>query len=638
MKDFVNKAPLLFWGSLVTPFILSSFVTAVAYQLFFNCAAFIWSLNATLPTREFLPDFRYFMEGSRNGMQVYVLYGLTHIIVGTTFFLYCFINKTSVPALRLGFPLLFALPAWLFIKKVGFIPPMAEYSLISICSISGISFIASVLGLTVTLSFLIVKPRSLAITVAILLFPVCAVPPSAYSMANYEFILFPAMRILHGFPLNQTGFQYDALLSLLAAFWMKLGFSVYSFNIMGQISVYAFFVGLYLFGSRFFTQKCYALYWLISAVLVRMYGNVGDIAREFQVTPLRLDWWLVVLVAFFYKGASHWLMGLVLGFLLMFHHAFGVIYALAYGLFLLFQFGMDVLSRKDSMAQVFRSYVILYARNCFFIGIALLFYYSFFAYGPESSSVYRLYGIGFIPISRQSFFWYVPVVLSIVFILNWRNRPVLSEQHFLSGLFLILLAIGNSLYFFGRSHENNLVNISSILLFCLFLLFDLVHSEWERRSHSRTSCWLLPALAIVFIVSISCVYSGRASERVGQQVESFRAHKADGRDRALESFLREHTALIKKITRFSPKVIFVSKLGSYYCYEGGYVPESSYVVASRMIMKDLVDFLNAHLADGYYIVMPMHDLYSFGEVMENLRARNKMVYPSVSIFSNNEIG
>ena len=637
-SDRVSKSVVASRASFFTPIVLAGFVTAFAYQLFYLYAPFIWSFNFTLPLGEYVPAIRIFIRELRNGMQVYVLYGLVHFIIAITFLLYCLINKISVPSLRQTFLILFALPCLLLFKTVGFFPPFAEYSRSLLHDVSAMHFILSVLGITILLSLLLKNRQTLLIAVALFLFPVCMVASAHYSTEDYEYILFPAMRILRGFSLNQTAFQYDHLLSLLAALWMKLGFSIYSFNLVGQISVYAFFMGLYLFGRRFFTHKCYALYLLISAVLVRMYGNLVDIVACFQVTPLRLDWWFIVLLAVFFKGDAHWVTGLVLGFLLIFHHAFGVIYTLAYGLLVIFFFCMDAISKKDPLRTVSRNYVALYAKNVFLIGVSLLIYYLFFTCGSSSAATFRKTGIGFMRISRQSFYWYVPMMLSLAFIYHWRGRDFLSARHFRAGIFLILLAIGNSLYFFGRSHEHNIINISSILLFCLFFLFDLVHSEFERSSFSKSSKWILPLLAVVFILGISVVYAGRASERLRNQAVNLWANEADGRVRGFEQYLHAHTRYIKELTRFNPKVMFVSGLAAYYYYESGYVPQSHIVLPARFFMKDLVDFLNAQLLKGYYLVMPMADLESYGEVMAHLPARHAVSDSTMIIISNNDIG
>lgn len=637
--DFSKKSS--FFLSLAIPFIIASFVTAMFYQLFFHYAPRIWSLNIILPQSEYHPLIRINLL-ERNGIQVYVLYLLLHLIIATAFCVYYFLSKVSSAFFKPIVLFLFFIASLLFYKNIGCHPPMAEYSRPLFRDLPGVLFIFLNLGITGILSFLNNKAHLLTILLAILLFPICMMASAPYGTEDYNFILLPAVRILNGFHFNQTGFQYDHLLSLLAVLWIKSGFSIYTFNLLGQIFVYIFFIGLYLFARRYFSHSYYALYLVISAVLVRIYGNLGDIVYSFQVTPLRLDWWFVVLLAVFYKKPHHWLVGLTLGFLLLVHHAFGMIYTMAYMLFILILLVEDILGSGDSLAGVLRCYGVLYARNVFFIAVAFVPYKLFFAFREHSALFYQQYGVGFLPISRQSFYWYIPIVLILIFILLYRNKSFLSERHFKAGLFLILLTIGNSLYFLGRSHENNIINISSILLFCLFFLFDLLHGEIERNFSSKFSKYALFFLAFALIFGISYAYSGTGSKRIMAQNYVFQSHFAY--DRELKPFFQNNTEFFKKVTHADPKVTFASSNDAYYYYEGGYVPQNPLCLAdARMIVvvKNLKNFFNAQLEKGYYLIMPtipLREWQHFGEILMTLPARNRKFYPEALIISNKEIG
>ena len=634
---FTKTSLFQFFSSLIIPLVLAGFFSAVAYKLFFYCAPFIWSCNITLPIHEYTPAIRPFIEEPRNGIQPYVLFVLDYLILATTCLFYAFLNKFSFSWAKRVLLFSFAAVSFLFFARVGFTPPMSAHSGFLFGDIPSGFFILSVLAITIALSFLINKPFVLAMVLALLLFPICMIASQPYSPADYNYVLLPAMRILHGFALNQTGFQYDHLLSLLAVLWMKLGFSIYSVHYLGRVIVFAFLLVAYLFGQRYFLHKCYGLYYLISAALLMIYANHVDVLYAFG--PFRFDWWIVILMAVYYKGVSHWMVGMALGFLLMFHHALGVIYAISYALFALVLLGMDVTSKRDSLINILKSYLALYAKNMVLICFSFLLYHLFFSFGQQATSVFRQHGIGFIPISRQSFYWYVPVLLSLVLILIWRNKAFLAERYFRTGLFLIHLAIGNSLYFFGRSHEACIIALSSVLLFCLFILFDLVQLECERCFSSRFSRWVLPVLAVVFIVGISFAYSGRASKRIRQQIEHVRSHFSSGRE--MEFMFRKNAEIFGKVTHSSKKVMFVSRYDSYYYYESGIVPQNAYVPNDpRLFMKDIVGILQAQLNKGYYLIMPAkpdEEWLQFFEVMRSLSARYYRIFQDWLILSNSEI-
>ena len=115
---------------------------------------------------------------------------------------------------------------------------------------------------------------------------------------------------MHGFSLTQTFSQYDYFLSVLTAIWIKF-FPVETLALLGRLSFFALFFGLYLFAKNFYQNKQLAVYLLISVIIIKVYGNTYPPDFCFQVTPLRLDWWIVLLVLAFWKGPSHWLVGVL---------------------------------------------------------------------------------------------------------------------------------------------------------------------------------------------------------------------------------------------------------------------------------------------------------------------------------------
>ena len=116
-----------------------------------------------------------------------------------------------------------------------------------------------------------------------------------------------------------------------------------------------------------------------------------------------------------------------------------------------------------------RKYLLMCYRNLLIILLFLSFsYFLFGGFISDSVSMYQKIGIGMIAIAPNSFYWYVPVILCVLSYLLLKHNDKISDKYFTSGLFLVLLTIGNSMYFFGRSHEHNIINITSILSLALF--------------------------------------------------------------------------------------------------------------------------------------------------------------------------
>ena len=125
MKMVAASPKTIFFPSLLVPFILASFVTAGAYQLFFHPLS-----QAVLR--------------SGHGIQVYVLFVLVHLIIATTFLLDCFLRSTSGAAMKGGLLCLFAIAALFFYEKIGCHPPMAEYPRMLLKHPQAVLFIHSV--------------------------------------------------------------------------------------------------------------------------------------------------------------------------------------------------------------------------------------------------------------------------------------------------------------------------------------------------------------------------------------------------------------------------------------------------------------------------------------------------------------
>jgi hypothetical protein len=270
--------------------------------------------------------------------------------------------------------------------------------------------------------------------------------------------------------------------------------------------------------------------------------------------------------------------------------------------------------------DLMRNYYHLYARNISIIAVSFLLYRLFLApSGTNTAIIYQEYGIGFLPIARQSFYWYLPVVFALIFFLGRRNRDLFPEKYLHISWLLVLLAIGNSLYFFGRSHEHNIINIAGSLVFCLFVFLDLAHSEINKNTTARINRSIIPVVSFILVLGISYVYSSRAISRIKQQFAVGLEPQTVAR--LLPDSIRDE---IKDLTMRSPQVIFMTRFDFPYYFEGGYVPQGYYCFTdSWLFLRDYSDFLNARLAQGWYLVMPLREEATFTEIITALKYKNK---------------
>ena len=265
---------------------------------------------------------------------------------------------------------------------------------------------------------------------------------------------------------------------------MKLHLDINHFQILGRISFYLFFIGAIIFAKHFFINKKLTVSLLIALILIRYYSIMVDPVALLQVTPLRLDLWLIVLLIVYFKGIYHWAAAAFLGLLVVIHKNLGIIYVISYFELLFTLLCIEVIQliiNKEinwaTLKTVLKKQLTLNFKNILiiigFVFLSLILFKGFIA---ESAVIYQKIGIGMIQISTSSFYWYLPIIFSLIFVLLLKYRKSLSPQYFHSGLLVIFLAIGNSMYFFGRSHEHNILNISGVLIFASFLLFLLIAS------------------------------------------------------------------------------------------------------------------------------------------------------------------
>lgn len=607
--------------------LIGSSVSFLVYSLFYQFSDLIWSFNLKIPPHELIPPVRaYIFE--HDGIEAYVLYSFMFVIIVSTYIITHLITgiKNKTTYLFLLSALLITSSLYLF--KIGFYPPMDSVSPkgFDMLFLFGI-------GVTIGLCFLIdkyLKGILFWIAPVIILIPICFIAIGPISVIDYSFVLAPAMKMLDGAPLSEIYFQYDLLLSLLAAFWMKMKLDINQFQVLGQLSFYLFFIGALFFAKRFFSNQKLALLLLISLVLTRYYSIAAEPVSLFQITPLRLDLWLILLLLVNFKGAYHWIAGAFIGFLIITHKNLGLIYLISYLELIFALFSIEVIQsiynkefNADAFKTIFKKHITLSLKNILIIvGSILISILLFKGFIAESALIYQRLGIGMIQIAKDSFYWYVPVLFSLVFVLLLKFKDTLSTQYFNSGLLILFLAFGNSMYFFGRSHEHNILNASGALILTLFLLFDLLGQEEvvlqiavkKEASKKNKPTAVKPetkfdlkkiaisALPILFILGTGYFYSDRISSKLKTQQKNYK--------NAQFIYPMENVptpndfATIKKLTNNSKNVYFLNYRTDFlYYYYGNYSPVGYFNPCSAWVLKDdLASFLQVLLDQNYYIV------------------------------------
>jgi hypothetical protein len=110
--------------------------------------------------------------------------------------------------------------------------------------------------------------------------------------------------------------------------------------------------------------------------------------------------------------------------------------------------------------------------------------------------------------------------------LVFRQRVAVPGRPSQARVFTVALLVANSIYFFGRSHEHNLINISASYLFCFFMALDLgwpaprdVAGAPARAPDAPPLLgWILRATPWVLVAVCAYAYSGRVAAKIPAQM------------------------------------------------------------------------------------------------------------------------
>lgn len=598
--------------SIFSIFVISAFACCVGYALFFYFASYLRSFHLSIPLENYT-EWAKQDAGQFKGLESYALYILMFIDLAVSYILILTIDNIKNNIFRKIVIYMLLCVSIFYFVKIGFTVPVN-----SIFSDFLKDFKLVLVILLITLLLVLINcswPVVVAAVIGILLYMISFQITELYHMHDYEYILSPALRMIQGAPLSEIYFQYDLFLSFLAYIWMKLGLHFNSFQYLGMASTFVLFFGSYLFSKKIFNDKNLSVFMIVSMVLWRFYANIVDPTALFQISPLRLDLWLILLAIVYFFGLNSWVVGITLALMIFFMKTFGIIYSLAYveliGLFFVIDL-IRVIKKQPFNAPAVNHEISAFLKNnwlnlCMILAAYVVNLIVFKKAGLETAALFMKFGVNFLQIQANSFYWYVPVIFCALIFMLYDMRKNISRNYMINGVFLVFLAIGNSLYFFGRSHEHNIINISAILILCIFVLIDLICLKFSkklggeqgwRESAVNMSKVVLPLLVIAVL---AYSYSERITRKFNTQVSNYQHHvKIEGYGEGSMDL-----KLVRELTNNSDKVYFCSVTQSFlWYYYGKYKMVGYYNPFSSWMFKDeLVKFLEKLLNEDYYLII-----------------------------------
>ncbi|HEY2900620.1 MAG TPA: hypothetical protein VGL59_08605 [Polyangia bacterium] len=595
------------WGYFIDPSVgavaVAISVGILLRRVFLAAETWLWKFAAALRLSDLTPWART-STNDRDGAEPYGLLALV-ILAWLMTAAGCWVLKRIAPAWRAAVVACLLGIDGLFAWWVPLRPPMA---VVELNLQSALLVVAASLAAGLLLMRTIQGRTGVPALLVVLLIPVCFVHTTVASLEDIISILSPALRLQHGFPVGEVYLQYDLLPSLLALGWSKVGGAPLAFTFVTSTSFYLLMLGMFVFARRTFRHPKLAAPLLVCVVLVRFYAVMADANAVPQVTPIRLDLWLLVLWAVYTRGLQSWLVGLTLGALYFFSRSIGTLYLGAYGLAV----GADFLARRCSLPRSDRPAFFLDVRRLAvaiapaiaLIGLSFVCVRLVFgSFSSDAVSLYRHLGIGMLRITATSFYWWLLPLTGATGWLAFSRRGSVADRYGQMAIAAVALMVANSIYFFGRSHEHNLINISASVLFVLFVGLDLAWPSADQdgdrvtRIGFRWAPWMLVAVCAYF-------YSGRVTEKiVAQRDVLFGQHSPPP---AIAHDILP-SADCDEITHAAgdDRVYLFSKYDYWYYTACGFIPQGYVQPFNLAVMKgELVGELNRMLDRGIKIVLP----------------------------------
>jgi hypothetical protein len=585
---------------------LLGIVIAVATALrglFLACSTWLWSFAKNINIGLITPWARWAME-DRDGIEPYAML----VIVGLQWLL----TALGVAALtrlppRLRLAAVVALLAGV-VRYALQVPLKPPFPLVEPLLPSVLELVAACVIAIGFVRWAMRDARGVPWVLAAVLVPFCFVRMTLPSLVDLSSIMAPALQLHDGIGPSKVFMQYDLLPSLLGLWWMKIGGDSLSFWIVLAAVYYATLLGLFVVARRLFSRPGLVAPMLVAIVFVRSYAVWGDPLMAPQAGPVRLDLWVGLLAATLAVGLRHWLVGLLVACLCFFSRSIGILYLGAYVLALAADF---LAERRDTppprrapLERDLRALLVTVAPSlalivASFVASRLVFG----SFGSAAVALYRELGVGMTRVDAKSFYWWLLPMTGAVGWLAFSRRGTRSPRRAQAAIFAVALVAANSIYFFGRSHEHNILNLSITFLFCAYLGLDL---GWPTETDgSRLVRAFFHVASVAIVVVPAYFYSGRAFEKLTAQV----AHVASNVPTPSSGGEKIPDLHCDEIAHAAPDGhVYVFSGFDYWYYVGCHLVPRAYFqpMFLAILQQSLIDDVTHRVNEGDKVFVPSH--------------------------------
>ena len=323
------------------------------------------------------------------------------------------------------------------------------------------------------------------------LFVILTTPVLTGSTIDFNFFIAPALKLIDGEKLGSFYIQYSLGEILLFKYLLQQGAKLHHMQIVLAVIFSVWFLLYYFLAIKIFKEKFFVVLFLISLVLFKLLASPYHPMLSPQASTMRLDLWLPLFLVSFQFGLFSPVTSTAFSLAYIFDNFFGLFYFVVYLAFLaVFAFFRK---RQDENLKIGKVIQLSIP-----ITIAVFFqHYYFGSFFSQSARLVDDLDYWQLNISPHSMFWIILLILGLFLYISLKQKTkYLKENYFL----LMAFAVTGLVYFFGRSHENNLMTTSGIILVLLFLNLDQISSIYGFKK----SLFLLSSL---FILTISFFFS-----------------------------------------------------------------------------------------------------------------------------------
>lgn len=408
------------------------------------------------------------------------------------------------------------------------------------------------------------------------------------SAFDYGFVIGPALKLSFGEKLNSFYMQYGLLMMYFFKWMMSLRLSLAQMQVVSGVLFPVWYVFFWLLARRLIEDKRIFFLCMVALFVVRFLSIRHDPTIIPQTLPFRLDLWAPLVLISSYVGLTSPLSSLAFSLGYLADSSFGFFSLAAY----VSVASISLFARKKNGLSLRTCALLILPIAC---AVALHVYLFRSLFSPAGDLYTRLL-IGFMPVSINSFIWIVFAFMPFAFYTFLSDREP-KRQKTLLLLFAILLM--QLIYFYGRSHDHNLLNLSALLVLIFFFSLD-------RLSAMRLR-YVAVALGGIFIVIMSVLFAGEMNRKLTRawfRLFTKNVTYTNRADLRVEEFAR-----IRSNYRLE-KVYLLSDIDSYIYYRNGIQPPGYFnPFWTNVFLDDTVRFLLGLMDKGYAIVFWKDELF-----------------------------